>query len=224
MVFKKTRWQHKTILLAVVILVLVSTKGFLYYAFFVDVSRLKKENPGTTGFIDFRVKQWQKQGRPVRIEYIWLPITEISPEAINAVVGKEDNSFWSNKGYILKGIIRAAKRNIRSRGYKYGASTISQQLARNIYLAPQKSISRKIKEVILAWRIERELPKLRILELYLNTIEWGDGIFGIEAASRFYFFKSASDLDGEEAKKLASIIKYPLSNAALKIKYDRAGR
>lgn len=205
-------------------LVLFPARDFLYCALFADISRLKKENPVTTGLIDFRLRQWEKQGRDVRIECIWLPITEISPEAINAVVEKEDNSFWSNKGYILKGILRAAKRNIRSRGYKYGASTISQQLARNIYLAPQKSISRKIKEVILAWRIEQELPKVRILELYLNTIEWGDGIFGVEAASRYYFQKSASELNSEEALKLASIIRYPLSNTALKIKYGGTER
>ncbi len=128
---------------------------------------------------------------------------------IHAIILSEDDTFYQHHGFDLEQIQIAFERNWKKKRYVYGGSTITQQLARTLYLRPHKSILRKIKEAALTVYLEAKLPKKRILELYLNVAEWGSGIFGVEAASQAYFHKSAADLTADEAVALASILPSP---------------
>jgi monofunctional biosynthetic peptidoglycan transglycosylase len=192
--------------------------GLTLYLFFVpDVSRLKKENPKKTSFMEYREREWRRQGKKYRIQQIWVPLSRISPYLIKAVLIGEDDKFWKHEGFDYEAIEKALEKDIKAKKFKLGGSTISQQLAKNLYLSPAKNPLRKIREAIITWRIEKALTKKRILELYLNVAEWGrGGIFGIEAASRHYYGKSASELDPEEAARLAAVLPNP-------IKYDPLG-
>jgi monofunctional biosynthetic peptidoglycan transglycosylase len=129
---------------------------------------------------------------------------------VKAVLIAEDDKFYSHEGFDFEAMQKAVEKDIKLGKMKYGGSTISQQLAKNLYLSPSKNPLRKAKEVILTWRIENNLSKRRILELYLNVAEWGDGIFGVEAASRHYYGKSAADLTPMEAARLAVVLPSPL--------------
>ncbi|MBI4763936.1 MAG: monofunctional biosynthetic peptidoglycan transglycosylase [Deltaproteobacteria bacterium] len=180
-----------------------------FYFIVPDVSKLKKENPGKTSFMKFREREGEERGKRVRIRQQWVPLTRISPYVIKAVLIAEDDKFWSHEGFDFEAIQKALEKDLKARKFKLGGSTISQQLAKNLYLTPSKNLLRKGKEAILTWRIERNLTKKRIIELYLNLVEWGEGVFGIEAAARYYFGKSAAALGPEEAARLAVILPNP---------------
>ncbi|MBF0558319.1 MAG: monofunctional biosynthetic peptidoglycan transglycosylase [Nitrospirae bacterium] len=180
-----------------------------YYFFFPDVSALKKTNIKKTSFMEYREKEWQREGKKIKIRQAWVPLSQISPFLVKAVLIAEDDKFWKHEGFDFDAIEKAVEKDIKVKKFKFGASTISQQLAKNLYLSPSKNPLRKVKEAILTWRLEKKLTKRRILELYLNLVEWGDGIFGIEAASRSYYGKPASELGPEEAARLASILPNP---------------
>ena len=121
---------------------------------------------------------------------------------MKAVLIAEDDKFWKHHGFDKEAIQKAFEKNLESGKFKLGGSTISQQLTKNLYLTPAKNPVRKLKEAIITWRLERTLTKRRILELYLNVVEWGDGIFGAEIAARRHFGKPAAALSAEEAAKL----------------------
>ena len=174
-----------------------------------DLKSLRDNNPTTTSFIRYREQQWKKQGSPRNVSLRWVSYNRISKNVIKAVVVSEDAKFWRHHGFDLAEIKNAARTNMEEKRFKFGASTISQQLAKNLYLRPSKNIFRKIAEAILTWRLERTLTKKRILEIYLNVIEWGDGIFGIGQASRHYYGKSPDALTREEAARLAVILPSP---------------
>lgn len=174
-----------------------------------DVSLLKKGNPGKTSFMKYREREWEKKGKEYRINQVWMPISRISPYLIKAVLIAEDDKFWKHEGFDYEAIQKAIEKDVKARKFKLGGSTISQQLAKNLYLSPSKNPLRKAAETVITWRMERVLPKKRILELYLNVAEWGEGIFGAEAASRHYFGKSSSDLSPEEASRLAAVLPNP---------------
>jgi monofunctional biosynthetic peptidoglycan transglycosylase len=139
----------------------------------------------------------------------WVPLWAISSNLQTAVVVWEDPTFFHHSGFDLSEIARAAWIDLRTRSYRRGASTITQQVTKNLFLGPEKTLLRKVREAILAGRIERALSKEEILTVYLNIAEWGDGIVGAEAASRRYFAKSASDLSWAEAALLAGILPNP---------------
>lgn len=139
----------------------------------------------------------------------WVPLWAISPKLQSAVVLWEDPAFYHHSGLDYPEIARAAWIDLRAGSYRRGASTITQQVAKNLFLTSEKTMRRKLREAILAGRIERALSKEEILTVYLNIAEWGDGIIGAEAASRRYFDKSASDLDWAEAALLAGILPNP---------------
>jgi len=183
----------------------------MLYLFLVpDVSRLKKEHPKKTSFVEFREKEWKRQGKEYRIQQKWVPLSQISPYLIKAVLIAEDDKFWSHEGFDYEAMQKAIEKDIKAKKFKLGGSTISQQLAKNLYLSPAKNPIRKIREAIITWRLERVLTKKRILELYLNVVEWGDGgIFGIDTASRHYYGKPASALDPEESSRLAAVLPNP---------------
>ena len=162
-----------------------------------------------------REKEWRRKGMKINIKQIWVPLNRISPFLINAVLIAEDDKFWHHKGIDYEAMKEALERNLKKKRYAYGASTITQQLARNLYLSPKKSIFRKLKEIAIAIQLEMHLDKRRILYLYLNVAEWGEGIFGAEAASIHYFGKHASDLTPEEAVRLAAVLPSPRRHSPL---------
>jgi monofunctional biosynthetic peptidoglycan transglycosylase len=171
-----------------------------------DVQSLKSKNPTMTAIIEQRAHEKNTTPRPLRT---WVSYKNISPHLRNAVLIAEDSAFFQHSGYDLEQIKESAKRNWREKRFARGASTITQQLAKNLYLSTSKNPLRKIQEFVIAQQIENDLSKQRIFEIYLNVIEWGDGIYGIQAASDRYFGKSASDLLPEEAAILAAMIPNP---------------
>lgn len=180
-----------------------------FYLMYPNVGSLRKRNPEKTSFMRYRERGWRDKGENRKIVQQWVPLSRISPSLMKAVIISEDDKFWTHEGFDFETLHDAAVENLREKKFRYGGSTISQQLAKNLYLTPEKHIIRKITEAILTWRIERTLTKRRILELYLNVAEWGEGIFGIEAASRAYFHKPASALSAEEAARLAAVLPNP---------------
>jgi monofunctional biosynthetic peptidoglycan transglycosylase len=182
----------------------------LYLFLVPDISKLKKERPGKTSFMKYREEEWKQQGKKYRIQQKRAPLSRISPYLVKAALIGEDDKFWSHEGFDYEAIQKALEKDIKAKKFKLGGSTISQQLAKNLYLSPSKNPVRKIREAIITWRMERVLSKKRILELYLNVAEWGDaGIFGIEMAARHYYGKSAAELSPEEAARLASVLPNP---------------
>ncbi|HOP86018.1 MAG TPA: monofunctional biosynthetic peptidoglycan transglycosylase [Syntrophorhabdaceae bacterium] len=181
-----------------------------YYLILFDVSYLKTKNPEKTSFMEYREKQWKRQGRKVNVEKRWVPISAISPYLVKAVIIAEDDKFWSHKGFDFEAIQKAIEKDIKEGRLKFGGSTITQQLAKNLFLTPTKNPIRKIKEAIITWKLEKTLSKKRILELYLNVAEWGVGIFGAEAASIRHYGKASLDLDPMEAARLAAVLPNPI--------------
>jgi monofunctional biosynthetic peptidoglycan transglycosylase len=172
-----------------------------------EARRLADENPRLTGFMRYRASAAGGGAEPDA--GAWVALHDISPCLVCAVVRAEDRGFFRHRGFWWSNVwaeVRAARRE--KRGVR-GVSTITQQLARNLYLHPERSLKRKLQEAILAWRLERVLTKERILELYLNLIEWGDGIWGVEAAARRYFGRTPAEIDPVQAVVLASLIPAP---------------
>ena len=174
-----------------------------------DISKLKKENPKKTALMKYRETVSKEKGKKYRVYQTWVPFPKISPYLVKAVLIAEDDKFWKHEGFDYEAIQKAVEKDLKAKKFKFGGSTITQQLARNLYLSPEKSVIRKISEAIIAWRMEKILSKKRILEVYLNVVEWGEGIFGVEAASRHYYQKPSSELTPEEAARLASVLPNP---------------
>ena len=179
------------------------------YLIYPNVAYLKKNCPRKTAFMEYREKVWKEKGIKKKITNTWVPLSSISPYVMKAVIIAEDDKFWSHEGFDFEAMQKALEKDIKKKKFKAGGSTISQQLAKNLYLSPAKNPVRKIKEAILTWRLERQLSKRRIMELYLNVVEWGDGVFGIEAAARKHYGKSAAGLTAREAAELAAVIPNP---------------
>ncbi len=194
------------IVLVVFVLMLLD---ILRYLIMPDVAALKLDNPIPTAFMEYREAQWADENRDMKIDQRWVSIKQISPNLIKAVLIGEDDGFYKHDGFDVKGMENALERSIK-KGTLAGGSTISQQLSKNLYLSPSKNPVRKIKEAIITYRIEKTLSKRRILEIYLNVAEWGDGIFGIEAAAHHYYGKSAKNLSAQEAAHLASVLPNPI--------------
>lgn len=175
-----------------------------------NIAELQTTNPRTTAFMEFRKAQWERDGVDRRIQQRWVPLRRVSPMLVKAVLISEDDKFWRHEGFDYEAIRSAVEKDIEAREFRFGASTISQQLAKNLYLSPSKNPVRKLQEAILTWRLERALSKRRILELYVNVVEWGDGIFGIEAAAQHYYGVSASRLTAKQAARLAAVLPNPI--------------
>ncbi len=205
---RKSRFSLLKFSITIIFLFVIGWIG--YYLVFPDVSSLKKKNPKKTSFMEYRENQWKNQGKRIKIDIRWVPISAISPYLVKAVIIAEDDKFWSHKGFDFDAIQKAIEKDIKEGKPRFGGSTISQQVVKNLYLTPSKSPVRKIKEAIITWRLEKNLSKKRILELYLNVAEWGVGIFGAEAASMRYFNKPSRDLDPLEAARLAAILPNPI--------------
>ena len=158
-------------------------------------------NPGTTAYM-------KRDPNPI-VMHKWVSLSQISPALQRAVIAREDDAFYTHPGYDLKAMEKAAEYNWRKRRFARGGSTITMQVARNLYLSPQKSLLRKARELLISLKLERILSKDRILEIYLNVAEWGNGVYGAEAAAQHYFHKGAANLGPGEAKTLAAILPRP---------------
>jgi monofunctional biosynthetic peptidoglycan transglycosylase len=174
-----------------------------------DVRSLATTNPTTTAFMDLRAREARAQGRPVRRVQQWVPYTRISQHLKRAVIVAEDSAFFEHEGIDLEEIKESIRISVERGSPIRGASTITQQLAKNLYLSPSRDPLRKLRELIITRRLEVALPKARIFEIYLNVIEWGDQLWGAEAAARTYFGVTASALSREQAALLAGAIINP---------------
>ena len=165
--------------------------------------------PHSTAFMAVRQAEPREHARPLRIAYVWVSYEQISPHLKRAMIAAEDAKFVEHEGFDWDGIQQALDRNYRKGRVVAGGSTITQQLAKNLFLSSQRSYWRKAEEAAITVMLEALLDKRRIFELYLNVIEWGDGVFGCEAASRRYFGMSARDLSAEQAARLAAMAPNP---------------
>ena len=194
-------------------LLILTTLGFAYlcyiYLTLPDVRVLATSNPSTTAFIELRKREAWEAGHKLTIRQRWVPYTQISSNLRRAVVVTEDGAFFDHDGIDVKELRASLEANWEEGRFRRGGSTITQQLAKNLYLSPSRNPIRKLKELLITRRLEAALTKRRILEIYLNVIEWGDGIFGAEAATRAYFGKPASALAPDEAALLAGAIINP---------------
>ena len=183
--------------------------GFFYWRL-PDVTTLKTNNPSSTALMNQRLRAAQEAGRKLRIDQRWVSLAEIPPLLRESVRISEDASFYQHNGVDLHELRAAIRQSWREKRLVRGASTITQQLAKNLYLSTDRTIWRKIEEYFIARRLEAALSKNRILHLYLNVIELGPGIFGVEAASQSYFGKSVGALTLEEIVRLVAVIPRPL--------------
>lgn len=208
-VFKDARpksWRRwvKWIALALVTLAVLYHLVILFY-----VVRYRSVNPGVTAMMKQRQSEAEAGDRPVKREQVWVNYDQISRNLVRAVLAGEDSRFFDHSGFDWEEIRKAAEKDWEEKRFHRGASTVSQQLAKNLFLSTSKNPVRKLHEALITWEMERILSKRRILELYLNVIEWGDGIYGAEAASRHYFNTSAASLTPDQAAFLSAIIPNP---------------
>jgi len=185
--------------------------GYLAYLYLTlpDVRELRTRNLNRTAFMQLREREARAEKREVKHVQQWMPYGRISSNLKRAVLVAEDAGFWGHEGIDLVEIRKSLETDWETGAFLRGASTITQQLAKNLYLSPSRNPFRKLRELIIARRLEHELSKTRIFELYLNDIEWGDGIYGADAAARHYFGTSASSLDPDQAALMAGAIVNP---------------
>ena len=166
-------------------------------------------NPGMTSFMDICLEELRTKKPGAQLQKQWLPYERISPHLKRALIASEDGKFVMHQGFDWDGIQKAMVKNEKKGKAVAGGSTITQQLAKNLFLSPERSLFRKGEEAVIAVMIETAWSKRRIFEVYLNVIEWGNGIFGAEAAARHYYGISASQLSAEQAARLAAMVPSP---------------
>jgi monofunctional glycosyltransferase len=205
---QSSKWSRKKKFFLAFLLLLVAYIGYesLTYP---NTALLANSNPKTTAWMELRAKEAEGSGKKPHRFFVWKSLKSISPNLKNAVLIAEDAAFFQHEGLDYNEIREAIKVNAEKMEFARGASTITQQLAKNLYLSPSKNPFRKLKELLLTLSLERNLGKKRIFEIYLNVIEWGDGVYGAEAASRTYYGKSCSSLSDDEAAALAAVIINP---------------
>jgi monofunctional glycosyltransferase len=206
--------KHELLKKALLIMVLLAELCVLYvvYIFLTlpDVEYLKTGNPKTSAIMEQRKKEAEELGKTLKIRQKWVSYNAIPQLLKNTVLTSEDASFYSHDGIDYYELKESIKKNLEKGKISRGGSTITQQLAKNLFLSTERSYFRKIKEFFIAKKLEKYLSKDRILYLYLNVIEFGNGIFGVEAASEFYFGKPVGSLSLSEIVRLVSVIPMPL--------------
>lgn len=168
-----------------------------------------EHNPGTTAFMDARLAALREKQPKAELRHTWVPYARISTHLKRAIIAAEDGKFLDHEGFDWEAIQKAHEKNQKAKRAVIGGSTISQQLAKNLFLSSERSLWRKGQEAIITVMLETMMSKRRILELYLNVIEWGNGVFGAEAAARHYFGVSAAQLGPEQAARLAAMVPNP---------------
>lgn len=181
----------------------------IIYIFKPQIIFLNFTNPGITSMMKYRLKEAKRKNIKYNLRHKWIEYNKISRNLIKAVVLAEDEKFWEHHGFDWEGIKYALEYDLKKKKLLRGGSTITQQLAKNLYLKPRRSFMRKFHEALIAAELELFLSKERIVEIYLNVVEWGNGIFGCEKASEVYFNKSCSDLNLDESLRLAAVLPNP---------------
>lgn len=183
---------------------------FLYQLWiFLHICWWIKFNPSSSAFMEDRLEVLQEKNPDVELRYKWVDYNKISINLKRAVVAAEDSKFLDHEGFDWEGIQKAYEKNLKKGKIVAGGSTISQQLAKNLFLSTKRTPWRKGEEAVITLMLEKMLSKKRILEIYLNVIEWGNGVFGAEAAARHYYKSSAANLGSGQAAKLAAMIPNP---------------
>jgi len=199
----------KRILLSTLLVTLLVSTGYYFYFSLPDVSLLKQKNPSTTALMELREREYGKQNNRGRRQQIWVPYGAVSEHIKKAILVSEDAAFFSHKGVDVTELKAALKKDLETLSFSRGGSTLTMQLAKNLYLNPSKNPLRKLKEIFIAHQLENTLSKQRIFEIYLNVVELGRNIYGVEAAARHYFGKSAAAVDLVEAATLAALLPSP---------------
>jgi monofunctional biosynthetic peptidoglycan transglycosylase len=202
----------KRVLLSSLLVTAIVGACFYFYFTLPTVSVLKQRNPKATALMELRDEEYRSKGIRAPRQQTWVPYGAISENLKKAILINEDAGFFSHKGVDLDELKAALKKDWETLSFSRGGSTITMQLAKNLYLNPSKNPLRKIKEIVIAWQLEQALSKRRIFEIYLNIVEWGRNVYGAEAAARFYFGKSAATLDPLEAATLAALVPSPRSS------------
>jgi monofunctional biosynthetic peptidoglycan transglycosylase len=183
--------------------------GLYAWETYPSVAELRDANPETTALIEARLAAAQDAGQPPTRAQTWVPLDRISPNVLRAVLAGEDSHFFEHNGFDYKAIREAAEETWEEKQITRGASTITQQLAKNLYLSESRNPVRKLREAAITRSLEANLSKWRILEIYLNVAEWGEGIYGVEAAAQSYFKIPAARLNSSQASYLAAMIPNP---------------
>lgn len=197
------RWSWRTFLLLLIALTAVQ------FWFLVHVWYWVGNNPESTAFMRTRLEILQEDNPKARLRQQWVPYQRISGHLKRAIIAAEDAKFVSHNGFDWDGIQKAYEKNLREGEIVAGGSTITQQLAKNLFFSGERAWWRKAQEAVVAVMIETVMSKRRILEIYLNVIEWGDGVFGAEAAARHHYGTTAAGLSPEQAARLASVVPSP---------------
>ncbi len=203
---RRRRWRRTVLLVLLGLLTVWLGFELLTWP---KVGRLRTENPVTTAFIEGYCTTEQRQGREPRVHRRWVSYRSISPHLKRAVLVAEDINFFAHSGFESVQLRIAVREAIAERSWPRGASTITQQLAKNLWLSPSRNPLRKLREALLTVQLEHTLDKRRILELYLNVVELGPGIYGTEAAARSFYDTTAADLDERQAAALAASLSRP---------------
>jgi monofunctional biosynthetic peptidoglycan transglycosylase len=196
---------------SLLVTLLVGGAGY-FYTTLPNVAELKQRNPKVTALMELREEEYQKKNLRAPRRQIWVGYGAISEHLKKAVLMSEDAAFFSHKGVDLNELKAALKKDWETLSFARGGSTITMQLAKNLYLTPSKNPLRKFKEIVIAHQLEQALDKRRIFEIYLNVVEWGRNIYGVEAAARHYFAVSAANLDPLQAATLAALLPSPRSS------------
>jgi len=202
------RWSVRIVLLALCALLVVQ------FWFLVHVWYWASHNPGETAFMQSRLEKLRETNPKATLQHRWVPYSAISPHLKRAIIAAEDGKFLDHEGFDWEAIQKAYEKNVKKGRIVSGGSTISQQLAKNLFLSGERTWWRKSQEAVVTVMIETIWSKRRILEVYLNVIEWGNGVFGAEAAARFHYGIPASALNPEQAATLAAIVPSPRRYAA----------
>ncbi len=197
------RWTGRFILLAVAVLIALQLWFLAHVAYWV------KFNPSSTAFMRGRMEILREEDAKAKLRHQWVPYQKISVHLKRSVIAAEDSTFLEHRGFDWDGIKVAWERNKREGDIVAGGSTISQQLAKNLFSSGKRTWWRKGQEAVVTVMLEALMSKQRILEIYLNVIEWGDGVFGAEAAARYHFGGTAAGLSPEQAARLAAMVPSP---------------
>ena len=202
----RTLFKYVAALIGIAFAVFLAYQGYVL----VKLWWWTDHNPSSTAFMEARLQVMREKSPAAKLKNVWVPYTKISSHLKRAILVAEDDKFVDHEGFDWEGIQKAMEKNQKKGKVVAGGSTISQQLAKNLFLSSERSLFRKGEEVIITVMLEWMMDKERILEIYLNVIEWGDGVFGAEAAARHYFGVGAGQLSAEQAAKLAAMVPRPL--------------
>ena len=197
------RWTWRILVLLFIILLFYQGWIFAHVWWWVD------HNPSTSAFMQDRLEVLQSKNPDAELQYKWVPYAKISDSLKQALIAAEDAKFVDHEGFDWEGIQKAYEKNLKKGKIVAGGSTISQQLAKNLFLSGKRTPWRKLEEATITVMLEKMMDKERIFEIYLNVIEWGNGVFGAEAAARHYYHVSAAQLTAPQAAKLAAMVPNP---------------